>query len=185
MPAHQIPESAVRILQRRELDVYIIPARDEVAQQLVVVFPYESGARLAGSGVELPSAAFSLRSELGASWTFSLPDLPQFRDEYERIRNQIRHGRTGRAREQEPDIDAIHELIDVLVVVERTIEFIETSESSEQGRHYRRVSALCDDPKTVIESIEQAIESGEQHSQPAKTLARVWPFANREEAGNP
>jgi hypothetical protein len=82
-------------------------------------------------------------------------------------------------------VDAVQELIDILVIVERATKFIETDGKSEQDRHYRRVSALCDDPMAVIENVEQAIEPGEKRSQPAKTLARVWPFTNREEAENP
>lgn len=186
--ADQLSESAVGILQRDRIGVYIVPSRDEVVHQLVVVFPYEFGAELAGSGVRLPAVSFSLRHEVGAWWTFSLPDLPQFRDEYERIRDQIRHGRTGRAQEQEPDMDDIQELIDILVIVERAIEFIETSESSEsseQDRHYRRVSALCDDPMTIIKNVEKAIKSGEQHSQPANPPRQSVAFCGSRDGRKP
>jgi hypothetical protein len=52
----------------------------------------------------------------------------------------------------------MQEFIDILVVVERAVQYVQSQDEDERGRHYRRVSALCDDPMEVIKSTERAVD---------------------------
>jgi hypothetical protein len=69
---YQMPKSAVGILQRGEIDVYIIPASDAEnhTSRLVVALLFESGALLTGSSANLSAETDSLSVEYGAYRTF-------------------------------------------------------------------------------------------------------------------
>jgi hypothetical protein len=179
--AYQIPKSAVGILQRGEIDVYIIPTSDveNHTPQLVVALPFESGALLAGSSANLSADTDSLSVEYGAYRTFSLPKISEFRDDYERVRDQLRCREAGQAPEQqEPDLDAIQGFIDILVIVERAVQYVQSQDEDERGRHYRRVSALCNDPMEVIESIERAVDG---QPEPASLLDKLQTTVSRKD----
>lgn len=159
--AWQIPTSAVKITQQGETDVYIIPAADTDARdaRLVLAYPFEDGVLLGGTSTAPAEETGGLSVEYGAYRTYSLTDVSQIRDDHERVRDQIRHDRAGDRPREQVDVDVLQEFIDLLVIVEHACKFLNASDrSDDRDRHYRRISALCEDPQNIIENVEDALD---------------------------
>lgn len=95
------------------------------------------------------------------SFSFALSEIEAYRDGLEEKRDRAR--REGGVPESSPlpSVEEQQFRIDAFVIVERAVKFIHADAGPERNRHYRRVSALCDDPAAVIENIEGVLESVE------------------------
>lgn len=108
--------------------------------------------------------------------SFALSEIESYRDDLEEKRDRARqHGGVPESSPL-PSVEEQQSRIDVFVIVERAVKFIRADAGPERNRHYRRVSALCDDPATVIENIETVLESGETEGRGGRlsTVASRW-----------
>lgn len=157
---YRLPDSTVRVLQRENIDVYIFPAMDGDGHRFMIAHPYEFGASLAGLLDEemCPQPnQIGLHPDWGAYQIFPLAEVSEIRDGYEWVRDCFRHG-VAQPKPVEPDPNALQEMIDALVVVERALAHIRSRDGDERVRHYHRVSALGEDPEEVITTVQRAIE---------------------------
>jgi hypothetical protein len=170
----QLSDDAERIFQQGETDVFLMPESGELwcLFSPSPEFPHSHEVDFSGmSGLESGMTLGDVPVERTDDTNYYhaqgytavlLNDVPWLRDECERIRDQIR-------RKTDADRDSLQGFIDSLVAIERAIEYVRAT-GPERKQHYRRVSALCDDPQEVIETVEQAVE---QHSQSAGILGRL------------
>lgn len=95
------------------------------------------------------------------SFSCALSEVEAHRDDLEEKRDRARqHGGVPESSPL-PSIEDQQSRIDVFVIIERAVKFIHADAGPERNRHYRRVSALCDDPAAVIENIGGVLESAE------------------------
>ena len=124
------------------------------------------------------------------------PSVNVIREEQGFVRDDLEEKR-DRARKQSeipesgplPSIEDQQLRIDVFVILERAVKFIHADAGPERDRHSRRVSALCDNPAAVIETIEKVLESTETDGPIGKIGTVARRVLSRESAidreGNP
>jgi hypothetical protein len=124
---------ATRILEYEDIAVYLAPAGEDVHCLI----------------------------QSDQSFSCALSEIETYRDDLEEKRDRAR--RNGGVPESSPlpSVEEQQSRIDVFVIVERAVKFIHADAGPERNRHYRRVSALCDDPAAVIENVETVLESVE------------------------
>lgn len=155
-PPENLSAEAVRVLEYNDIAVYLAPGEESIR----CLFQSDQ------------------------SFSFALSEIGSVRDDLEEKRDRARQ--QGGVSESSPlaSIEKQQSRIDVFVIIERAVKFIHADAGPERSRHYRRVSALCDDPAAVIENIEGVLESAEAKGRSGGLSTVVWRLLSRASAAD-
>lgn len=158
--SYQLPESSVEMFDREYSGGYLFSHPDEDFHRVMITHPAELGEKLAGGMPEDYPELIQIGHHLdyGVYQIFALSDVGIVRERFECLRDEIRYKKSQSPSSiVDPDLDALQEFIDALVITEQAVKHIQSTGEDERVCHYRRVDVLCDDPETAINAVARTL----------------------------
>jgi hypothetical protein len=163
-----LPATAVHLLEREQTDVYLIPGDETTEPRCMFVHPI---------GVDvIDTSGIRPATDSGRFESCPLSDLSRLRDTYEERRDRLRHSDRSEGEKwwATTSLTTARKYVDILVIVERAVAYVQAEKRPDRHRHYARIDALCEDAhelEAIIETVAATIDPPPNHTR----VGRGWP----------